>query len=191
MRLFFAIALDDAVRAAAAQVIDGLQHQLAAAGSARAIKWVERENLHVTMRFLGEIEEGTAKKLIDGFSEPLAESSFDLTVGGAGAFPPAGAPRVLWIGAQAGRESARTIHEAIEARLSRLGFDREARAYTPHATLGRVREIDRRTGTNLREWLANVPPVLAIERVTGVTLYRSHLSSSGPRYERVIEVPLS
>jgi 2'-5' RNA ligase len=191
MRLFFALALDEPLRAAAASVAADLQRRLAATRSDRAIKWVERQNLHVTMRFLGEVDDARAQAIIQRLREPLPDVSFDLAVGGAGAFPPAGPPRVLWIGAGAGADAARAVFDRIEERLSSLGFEPEHRAYTPHMTLGRVREINRTLGTKLREWLAEVPAQVGIQRVTRVTLYRSHLSSAGPRYEGVGEVPLS
>jgi 2'-5' RNA ligase len=191
MRLFFAIALGEPLRAAAARVADTLQERLAAAGNARAVKWVERENLHITMRFLGEVDETRAGTLLKTFSQRLPAPSFDLVVGGAGAFPSAGPPRVLWVGAQAGAEAAQEVFSAIEARLSSIGFDPEARVYTPHMTLGRVRELERQRGKDLRSWLAEVPAALGTQRVTHATLLRSHLSPAGPRYERVLEVPLS
>lgn len=191
MRLFFGIALEELLRASAAQVADRIQQRLSAARSARAVKWVERENLHVTMRFLGEVDERRAAALVEAAGQPLEEAVFDLALGSAGAFPAAGPPRVLWIGLTAGADSARAVFGSLEQRTAALGFEPEPRAYTPHVTLGRVREIDRTRGRDLREWLAETPSHLGTQRVTMVTLYRSHLSSEGPRYEVVAEVPLS
>jgi 2'-5' RNA ligase len=191
VRLFFAIGLEPALRDAAAQVAEALQQQLVAARSPRAVKWVEHENVHITMRFLGEVDDVRARTIVERAREPLAQPSFNLVVGGAGAFPPSGAPRVLWIGTGTGSDSARAAFNGIEQRLTALGFAPEQRPYTPHLTLGRVREIDRSVGRHLREWLAAVPKALGTERVTKLTLYRSHLSSAGPRYETLAEVPLS
>lgn len=191
MRLFFAITLEEALRASAANVAEGLQARLAERRSRRAVKWVERENLHVTMRFLGEVDEARARQLIDETRQPLAQPAFDLAIGGAGAFPPSGPPRVLWIGVWTGAEQAGKVFGLVEQRIAPLGFEREERAYTPHVTLGRIRELDRTRGRDLREWLADVPAPLGSQRVECVTLYRSHLSSAGPRYEIVTEVPLA
>jgi 2'-5' RNA ligase len=191
VRLFFAIALEEMLRVAAAQVVDRLQQRLSAARSARAVKWVERDNLHVTMRFLGEVDERRAAALVEAAGQPLAQATFDLALGSAGAFPAAGPPRVLWIGLAAGADSARAVFRSLEQRTAALGFEPEPRAYTPHVTLGRVREIDDTRGRDLRKWLAETPPHLGTQRVNMVTLYRSHLSSAGPRYEVVAEVPLS
>lgn len=191
MRLFFAIALDEPLRLSAANAAEGLQRRLAHARNARAVKWVERENLHVTMRFLGEVDDDRARSMIEWAHGPLSHDAFELAVGGAGAFPPSGAPRVLWIGIGRGADDARAVFDLLEQRVTSLGFEPEGRAYTPHLTLGRVREIDRAHGRALREWLAEIPAALGTQRVTHVTLYRSHLSPHGPRYEIVSEVPLS
>jgi 2'-5' RNA ligase len=191
VRLFFAIALSEPLRASVSRVSDSLQERLASVHRRRAVKWVERENLHVTMRFLGEVDEAATRVLAEHTREPLPQPAFELAVGGAGAFPPAGAPRVLWAGVGAGSDAARAVFESLERRLAPLRFPPEERAYTPHLTLGRVREIDRASGQQLRGWLAAVPAALGTQHVSGVTLYRSRLSPAGPRYEIVAEVPLS
>lgn len=193
MRLFFALALDEPVRASATRVADMLQQRLERARCARAVKWVERENLHITMRFLGEVDEKGAHALFGGACERLLCSPFDLSVGGAGAFPPSGPPHALWIGTDdpTGVESVRAVFALLEQRLATLGFEPEPRAHAPHMTLGRVREINRSRGRELRQWLSEVPGNLGTLHVSRVTLYRSHLSSSGPRYEVVAEVPLA
>lgn len=191
MRLFFAIALSDDVRAAVARVEDGLQQRLAGSGSNRAVKWVERENLHITLRFLGEVDEARARALLDALAAPLAGKPFSLVAGGAGAFPPAGAPRVVWVGVRDGADAARHVFDALEQRLAPLAFESDGRAYTPHLTLGRVRDIDPRRGRDLRGWLNDVPEAIGTETVAAVTLYQSRLSPKGPRYEVVKEIPLS
>jgi 2'-5' RNA ligase len=190
VRLFFAFTPDEAARAAAAAIADQLQQRLARAGAPRGVKWVERENLHVTLRFLGEVEEARALSLGEAFTAPLAFRPFAMTLGPGGCFPPSGGVRVTWIGVGEGVEEARQVFELIDERLQPLGFEREPRPYTPHLTLGRVREMDRRHARDLREWLAEVPAVLARMHVRAVTLYRSRLSSAGPRYEAVREIAL-
>ncbi len=191
MRLFFAIALSDDVRAAVARAADGLQQQLASSGSARAVKWVERENLHITLQFLGEVDEARARALLDVLGAPLAGKPFSLVAGGAGAFPPAGAPRVVWVGVRDGADAARHVFDTLEERLGPLAFESAGRAYTPHLTLGRVRHIEPTRGRALRGWLNDVPEVIGTQTVAVVTLYQSRLSPKGPRYEVVKEIPLS
>ncbi len=191
MRLFFAFALDEPVRAAAARVEEDLHQRLVRAGSPRAVKWVERENLHVTLRFLGEVDDTRWRVLADALNEPLGCAPFELAVGGAGSFPSSGPPRVVWIGVSEGTDHARGVFAALESRISPLAFEREERDYTPHLTLGRVREIDWTHGRQLRDWLGEVPREIGAERVGTITLYQSRLSLKGPRYEIVKEIPLS
>jgi 2'-5' RNA ligase len=189
--LFFAITLEEHLRAAAANAGARLQERLSAARGARAIKWVERENLHVTMRFLGEVDEARAGALVADAGRPVPVAAFDIVLGGAGAFPATGPPKVLWIGVTGGADATRSVFRSLEQRITTLGFEPEARAYTPHVTFGRVRELDRERGRDLRNWLGDVPFHLGTQRVNVVTLYRSYLSSSAPRYEAIAEVPLS
>ncbi len=190
MRLFFAFVPDDAARTAAAGIAASLQHRLAEAGAPRAVKWVERDNLHVTLRFLGEVEETRAASLADALAAPLPLAPFSMTLGPGGCFPSSGDVRVAWLAVREGVEEARRVFELIDARLQPLGFEREAREYTPHLTLGRVRELDRRHARSFRAWVSEVPPALARTPVRGATLYRSRLSSTGSRYEVVCEIAL-
>jgi 2'-5' RNA ligase len=191
VRLFFAIALPDGTRARVAAVADALQRRLAAHGAPRAVKWVERENLHVTLRFLGEVTDDRAASLRRVLRDPLPVPAFHAAIGNGGCFPAGGPPRVAWVGMGEGSEEARRVFDALDSRLAPLGFQKEERPYTPHLTLGRVREIDRAGGRILREALSAVPLVLDRIDVRCTTLYRSHLSSGGPRYEMLLETPLS
>jgi 2'-5' RNA ligase len=191
MRLFFAIALSESARNAAVAVAEGVQQQLARQGAARAIKWVERENLHVTVRFIGEVEEGRVAPLIDAMRAPIVVPTYRIVLGHGGCFPRSGPPRVAWLGASEGIDETRRVYTALDARLAPLGFEQEGREYTPHVTLGRVREIDRAGTRVLREALDTTPAVLAAMDARTITLYRSHLSPKGPRYEMQLEIPLS
>jgi 2'-5' RNA ligase len=183
MRLFFAFELDDGARAKVSHELDRLTRRLSRAREGRAVKWVERENLHVTLRFLGEVADPSAAALMDALSAPLRVAPFTMTLGGGGCFPPAGPPRVAWVGIRNGTDAAKAVYERLEERLTPLGFDREPRGYTPHVTLGRIREVTRQTGRELREWLGALPSPLADLLVREIVLYRSHLGPQGPRYE--------
>ena len=187
MRLFLAVPVSVAARHAAGAIAAEVRRGLAE----RAIKWVAAENLHVTLRFLGEVDATRVPGLQSRLTPPLATRGFSLVLGGAGCFPSAGPPRVLWIGVSEGAGAARAVFGELEERLSALELPREARMYTPHLTLGRVREISREEGRRLRERLAQVTAPLATSWVNHVTLYRSHLTPSGSRYEALMEIPLA
>ena len=114
---------------------------------------------------------------------------FDLAFGGAGAFPPSGPLRVMWIGVTQGERSAGELHRDVVTRLSRLGLRFEARAYSPHLTVARVKDT-RGPLARAREVLRSMPVALDSQRVTAVTLFRSRVSSSGSTYDVVMRVPL-
>jgi 2'-5' RNA ligase len=115
-----------------------MQETLSRAGA--DVKWVEAENLHVTLLFLGEVDDREvadvcrAVALVAGRHE-----SFSLSVAGVGCFPNPRRPRVVWAGIGEGTEELVAIHDALEPPLMELGcYRREERQYTPHLTLGRV-----------------------------------------------------
>jgi RNA 2',3'-cyclic 3'-phosphodiesterase len=191
VRLFLAVPIDAPARQAGAMLAADVASCLARWGAARAVKWVEQDNLHVTLRFLGEVDTSRVGGLQSALRSPLAVPCFSLVLAEAGCFPAAGLPRVLWVGVSQGSDQARAVFAELDARLAPLGFPREPRAYTPHLTLGRVRELSRDDGRRLRERLAEVPSPLATSWIDRVTLYRSHLTPRGPHYEVVQEVRLT
>jgi 2'-5' RNA ligase len=89
-----------------------------------------------------------------------------------------------------GADAARMVYRQLDERLGSLGFASEAREYRPHVTLGRVRDLSHQAGRNLRQWLQAVPLQLGEVAVDHVTLYRSQLSSRGPRYEPILRARL-
>lgn len=184
MRAFLGIALPDAVRSSLA----GLQRQLGASGA--DVKWVERDHLHVTLRFLGEISEiqgGQIEELLVEIAK--RHEAFELGLDGVGAFPSVGSPRVVWVGLRQGNEQVVKIAEELEAGLRRLDCEPEERPFHPHVTLGRVRSPRRRDALAQRfQTLAWEPPEPF--QVTALTLYRSDLHPSGPRYTVLATVPL-
>jgi 2'-5' RNA ligase len=124
--------------------------------------------------------------------EPRFETAaFDLHVSGCGAFPPSGPPRVFWLGIAGGIGSMTAIHREVTDRLVAAGCEAETRPYSPHLTLARVKEIGRSAVRPVRDALASAPADCGSCRVAAVTLFRSHLSPKGSRYEPLLRVPLS
>src|SRR5687768_8134358 len=95
MRLFVAVEIDDEARRVAAATADALQ---TAIGPAFKARWVPPENMHLTVRFVGHVDDDRAPALIDALRRPLDIAPFDLELGACGAFPPSGPLRVLWMG---------------------------------------------------------------------------------------------
>jgi 2'-5' RNA ligase len=135
IRTFIGVDVGKAIRDRAVS----LQEKLAQ--SSNDVKWVEPENLHVTLLFLGEVDDRELPAVCRAVSDSLqAQPSFPLAVEGVGCFPNPRRPRVLWIGVGEGSQELCTIHDALERPLLDLGcYRREERKYTPHLTLGRVK----------------------------------------------------
>jgi 2'-5' RNA ligase len=110
-------------------------------GRGGGVKWVEEENLHVTLLFLGEVEDREVPALCRAVADCCAgHDAFALSVEGVGCFPNPRRPRTVWVGVGVGGPELCALHDALEPPLLALGcYRREDRQYTPHVTLGRVK----------------------------------------------------
>jgi 2'-5' RNA ligase len=135
IRTFIAIELSKSIRE---QLVD-LQATLGRA--ALDVKWVEPEDLHVTLLFLGEVEDRDLPAVCRAVQEAVAvQPAFPMTIERVGCFPNPRRPRILWAGVGSGMQEVVAVHDAIETPLLDLGcYRREDRKYTPHVTLGRNR----------------------------------------------------
>ena len=138
MRLFVAVELEPRVVEAVAACSEELRRRSARAPRAR-ITWVAPDRLHVTVRFIGDVDQTRSTTIADALRPGLALTPFDVAVEGVGTFPPHGAPRVLWAGIGRGAEAIGAGEAEVSARLEACGVPREARPYHPHVTLARVR----------------------------------------------------
>jgi 2'-5' RNA ligase len=185
MRAFLALPIPSPVRAA----LKALQEDLARAGA--DVKWVAPENLHVTLKFLDEISEEERGKVEDALRRLAARTApFTLRLERVGAFPSPGAPRVVWAGVGDGKEPLTRLADAVEAEMRTLNLRKEERPFAAHVTLGRVRSPTRRQSLAARlQGLVWEPP--PAWQAASVTLQQSVLSSHGPRYTVLADVPLS
>lgn len=135
LRTFIALDLSSAIR----DRLVSLQEKLAGGGA--KVKWVEPENLHITLLFLGEVDQRAVVDICRAVSEAASGvQAFSLTMEGAGAFPNVRRPRIVWAGVGAGAAEVCALHDALEKPLLELGcYRREERKFTPHVTLGRIR----------------------------------------------------
>ena len=189
-RLFLAIELDDDVKAAAARAADALRRRLARSHRDLVARWVDAANLHITLWFIGHVEEDRAQIIRQALGERFAIAPFDVHIGGFGAFPPSGAPRVFWLAVQEGQESVRAVYDEVSRRLQALGYQPERRPYSAHLTIARVKDAGRGGNAGLRRVLAETPADAGVSGVAAVTLFRSHLSPKGATYEPLLRVPL-
>ncbi|NLE38431.1 MAG: RNA 2',3'-cyclic phosphodiesterase [Pirellulaceae bacterium] len=178
IRTFVAIEIDDAVRSAAVELIDQLRT------SGADVKWVEADNLHLTVQFLGEVTLTDTANICQSLSRAAAEvEPFELAMGGAGAFPTAARPKTVWLGSRGDDRPMLELHKQVEKRLQKLGFRPEARRYQPHLTLGRVKKAGPELKT-LGEMLAQRAEYPAgTTWVEELVLFSSQLTSDGPIYE--------
>jgi RNA 2',3'-cyclic 3'-phosphodiesterase len=134
-RTFIAVEISDDIR----NNTVALQEALAKTGA--TVKWVEPENLHVSLLFLGEVDDRELHAVCRAVKEVAAtEPPFPLRVSGVGAFPTPRRPKILWAGITDGAGELKRLYERLEAKLLELGcYRKEERGYTPHLTLGRVK----------------------------------------------------
>jgi len=180
VRLFVAVELSKEMRQAATATIADLQHRL---GRRVVARWLPADNLHITVRFIGEVSEAIGPDVLRGLSVPISLQPFDLRFGACGAFPPGGPPRAIWIGLANGMPPLATINGEMNARLEHFGFEAESRPYSPHLTIARVKEIDRGSAPEVRRILRETPIPAGHCRVDHTTIFRSQLSPKGARYE--------
>jgi 2'-5' RNA ligase len=184
MRLFFAVNLAPEIRERLAEV----QKPLVATGA--DVKWVEISNLHVTLKFLGEVRDDKVPAIIAQAAEAsrLARP-FSIALAGLGAFPSERAPRVVWAGMTKGVQEMSALAQGLEAPLEELGFKPEGRPFSAHVTLGRVRSFSGRDAL-ARALQAGRECEIGEMAVEKFALMQSVLGRGGPQYSIVQEFRL-
>lgn len=191
MRLFVAVDLDEPRRVAAARVATDLAERLNALGLGRAIKWVDPWNLHLTIRFIGDVDDVLGASIQETLRQPLRTPAFDLALGEAGVFPPGGSPRVLWLGVVQGASALADLHAEVEGRLQALGQSPEPRGFSAHLTVARFKALDRARGESARAAIRNARVEAGPCRIESLTLYQSRLAPTGPTYTPLLRSPLA
>lgn len=184
MRSFISIELPEEARAALSRVQKEFEK------CRPDIKWVKPGNIHLTLKFLGNIEEKIAEN-ITGIMKKICIRfpPFILTIQGVGMFPNVRSPRVLWVGLD-GNDVLAALQGEIEDGLEALGFKIEKRKFTPHLTLGRFRSsIGKDCLRKVMEGQAKNK--FGTIKVLSITLMRSDLHPGGARYTKISEAPLS
>ncbi len=173
MRLFVAVFPPPEVREEASRTARRLL-------SDGRIRWSRPENVHLTLKFLGDVDEES----LDGLRTVLkdacaAHAPFEARLAGLGAFPSARRARIIWSGVGTGSEQLRSLAANIDVALSYSGFERETRPYEPHLTLGRVRgqpvslDLPQEAGNGL------------LFKIRRIELIESTLADKGPVYKSI------
>lgn len=187
LRAFIAIQLSDELRRQIGSVQEKLRRELAG-----RIGWTNPNGIHLTLKFLGDIRESQIQPL-QGVLQRAAASAqpFSLEACGIGAFPNLRAPRVIWVGlhgSDGDMEVLKRLQAAIEDGTAELGFQKEARAFTPHLTLARIRDRPE-AGALDKVLAANQNRAVGEVMAASVSLIKSELSPSGAVYTTLVEVP--
>jgi len=183
MRCFIAINLDDSLKREINSVMAGLRQ------GNWDVKWVPAENLHITLRFLGETPENITEKIrleLAGVSG--RHESFDLNFRGVGVFPDRKRPRVVWIDLVHPKDLIR-LQQDVDEYLATLGFERETRDFSPHLTIGRVRSL-RGRDFFLEAMEALKDRDFGNIGVDRIYLMKSDLKPAGAQYSVIAEFPL-
>lgn len=188
IRAFVAIELSTEIYARLNEVEDQLQERM----DAEVIRWVPSQNIHLTLKFLGDVSLANLevlKKILE--SEVAKHMPFEISVGELGAFPSIRRPRVIWVGVQAPPDLGLLQH-GIETEMAGLGYAPEDREFSPHLTLGRVsRNASSQELKNVGDVLASSKvSYLGATRVTDVNLFRSDLKPGGAVYSKLMVAPL-
>jgi 2'-5' RNA ligase len=189
IRAFIAIELPQAIQQQLGGLLAALQRQL----PGPLVRWVPASNIHLTLKFLGDVSTANIGALADLLSAVAApHSAFEISVGGLGAFPNSARPRLLWVGVNAPPDLA-ALQRAIDQQAARLGFPAEARPFSPHLTLGRVRRDPSPADLGRLAALLAATRVgsLGLAPVTAVHLFRSDLKPGSPVYTRLFSAPLA
>ena len=174
----------------AAPLTDDARHRIAhllRAASPRPLpgRPVPPENWHVTLRFLGSVDEVGRDRLLAGLDAAVLGERFDVEWGGLGAFPRPARATVLWVGADRGDGPLRLLAERVEDAVVGAGFDPEDRPFRSHLTLSRIRPHQ-----DVTPIVDRLEPLGVRMPVDRVVVYRSHLGRGGARYEEIEEFPL-
>ena len=146
------------------------------------VKWVDPNSIHITLKFLGEIATESAEELMLALEEAAqGVAPFKLEVRKLGAFPSPDRPQVIWVGVKGAVERINQLQQRIESNCEQLGFSRENRPFTPHLTLGRVRDDAR---PNERQRLGKLLMETSFTAshdvdVTEINLLKSQLTPAG------------
>lgn len=189
MRLFVAVTLDAAARAAVSGAVAVVRRQRVF--RAAPVRWLEPRNLHVTLQFLGETRTDVASAAAEALAPVGVRPPFRAALGPAGLFPAYGSPRVVWLDVRDGGAQLAALRQAVGRRLTPLGYRPDRRPYRPHLTIGRMRASLPAARRELVDaaLVASVPPPVAWV-VDRVVLMESRSSPTGASYRVVGEVRL-
>lgn len=190
MRAFIALNLPDSLK----KTLIDFSKPLVAQFPPRSIRWVRPASIHLTLKFLGEIDPAGLPDLQQSLTAVTADTApFTLQLGALGMFPNAAQPRVIWVGLDGDQAAVIALQQRVEAACAELGHPPEKRGFNPHLTLGRVRQEANRTqrrqiGTAVEQLSPPPPQQWAANELT---LFQSELRPEGAVYTPLAVEPLA
>lgn len=179
MRVFVAVPLDEETRHRLAHLVSDRVAEMPG-------KAVPPDKWHLTLRFLGEVDEDLVDRIRHALDDADLGDAFPMAWGGLGAFPRSSRASVLWIGVARGSDLLEALDESVDAALETVGFEPEDRPFRPHLTIARMRPPEDVRRVVRGEALPGVAM-----RVDRITLYQSRLGTGGAQYEALDEFGLS
>jgi 2'-5' RNA ligase len=184
LRTFIAVSLSSSALAEIEKTIRTLRTKF------WEVRWVEPKNLHVTLKFLGDISLNDLPQLISAVTQCTSETySFDLTFQGLGAFPNRESPKTLWIGCRKGSNELIQLAESIDNGLLSLGYPKEARRFSPHLTIGRIKKPVQESPL-MSIFEEQQDQLFGSCSVSEVQVLSSELTRHGAIYDELAAIPL-
>ncbi|MBU2063826.1 MAG: RNA 2',3'-cyclic phosphodiesterase [Candidatus Omnitrophica bacterium] len=185
IRAFIAIDIGRELRQELKIIQDGLKQHLRG-----KLTWVKPENIHLTLKFLGNITVTHLNYIgntLDGIARE--EKPFSVSLAQINAFPDITTPRIIWVGIDNAIAIIQDIQDKLEIRLSRAGFKKEAKEFYPHLTLARVKSIENRN--EISKIFSQIKPKNLSADIDRIILFKSELTPQGAIYEKLYEKKLT
>jgi len=184
IRAFIAIELPETIKSS----IETIQARLKSLEL--PLRWVRVENIHLTMKFLGDIEEIEIESIESVLRDSVKmQAPLTLSAKGVGVFPGIRRPRVLWVGIHDHETGLAGLQKSIENQLHRIGYSKEGRPFKGHLTVGRAKGYvdERKLKEALDSFLAFESSLFTVNEFF---IFRSVLKQGGPEYTKLIRIPL-
>lgn len=176
IRAFIAIDLTEAVQEELTSIINDLKQKV----PNKSVRWVRPENIHLTLKFLGDTKIDSLDQITGGLDRVGKEKPpFNLNLGKLGCFPNPRRPRVIWVGVSGDIDTLQSLQKMIDQMLNPLGWDLDKREFHPHLTIGRIKNSKKVIDSRL-PWGSPMKPLTF--PAESLTLYESILKSSGAVY---------
>lgn len=184
VRCFIAVEIPEPLRMAISNAVEALKQ------CGADVKWAGSENIHITLKFLGDTEESLLPAIQERLSKKLFNyKPFCIRIAGVGSFPPWKHPRVIWVGIEAS-SALKTLQGEVESEMRAVGFPSEERPFVAHITIGRVRS-GRRISEMARKLVESREIEIGDFEVRSIKLMKSELGRGGPVYTCLAEIPLN